>query len=305
MNDGCAQDPAVAASQAGPSASAPRVWARHRRCQGWCNAFAFEQLRIPATSSPLFKEIARQRFRVYCEERGFLPAAEFRDGLETDCHDANSLHFAARYRGQALVASVRLVRADEHGMFPFQRHCTISPQARLPRPEVSAEISRLIIDQSFRATVPAPCRLCVHATDRHEDSSPGAVAERPRQGQRDSTEIILMGLHDRLLDASRRAGIRHWFAAMEPALARIFRRFGFPVRAIGPAADYYGLVRPYVVDCAAVAGHPSAYAAASRFQVSEYGPLADERSVMRMTRSRGRSASREGNRFQEASDRPA
>lgn len=305
MNDRCAIDPAVAAPHPDPSSLAPRVWARHRRCRGWCSAFAFEQLGASAVSSPRFKEIARQRFRVYCEERGFLPADAYRDGLETDCHDPHAMHFAARYRGQVLVGSVRLVRADEHGMFPFQRHCTIYPHARLPRAESAAEISRLIIDQAFRATVPAPCRICAHATDHREDSSSEFDAGHPRQGQRDSTEIILMGLHDRLLDASRRAGIRHWYAAMEPALARMFRRLGFPVRAIGPTADYYGHVRPYVVDCAAMAGHQSSHAAASRIHVSEHLPITDERVLMRTFRSTEKPAPRDAARSREASDRHA
>jgi N-acyl amino acid synthase of PEP-CTERM/exosortase system len=42
--------------------------------------------------------------------------------------------------------------------------------------------------------------------------------------------------------------VRYWFAAMERSLAHSLAKVGFQFEPIGPEADYYGAVTPYVVD---------------------------------------------------------
>jgi hypothetical protein len=54
---------------------------------------------------------------------------------------------------------------------------------------------------------------------------------------------------------SKRRGITHWVVAMEPGLNLMLRRMGFHFTAIGPETDYYGPVRPYLAEIAALESH--------------------------------------------------
>jgi N-acyl amino acid synthase of PEP-CTERM/exosortase system len=47
---------------------------------------------------------------------------------------------------------------------------------------------------------------------------------------------------------SQHAGVRYWCAAMERSLVRALNKMGFHFAQIGPQADYYGAVTPYMLD---------------------------------------------------------
>ena len=53
--------------------------------------------------------IYRLRYRVYCEERGFLAPADYPDRLERDHFDDHSVNFAAFDQDGRIAAAVRLV----------------------------------------------------------------------------------------------------------------------------------------------------------------------------------------------------
>lgn len=179
------------------------------------------------------------RYRIYCLECGFLPAANYPQGLETDTYDAFSAHFSAHNLRGELVGYVRLVRATPQGRFPFQDHChELLDGVQLPPVAESAEISRLMVCAEYRRR-----RGDLLAGVTVPEESAAATPER-----RDPSPQILLSLYRRMYTRSLDDGVRYWYAAMERPLARALRSMGFAFRQIGPQTDYYGPVAPYLAD---------------------------------------------------------
>lgn len=192
-------------------------------------------------SSDLLEMQATQalRFRVYCLECGFLPAANYPQGLETDSYDACSAHFSSHDLRGELVGYVRLVRPTPQGRFPFQDHChELLDGVQLPPVAESAEISRLMVSAQYRR--------------RRGDLLAGVTVQEPSHAaapeRRDPSPQILLSLYRRMYTRSIDDGVRYWYAAMERPLARALRGMGFMFRQIGPQTDYHGPVAPYLAD---------------------------------------------------------
>ena len=97
------------------------------------------------------RRIFELRFQVYCKECGYLPPANYPEGLEVDEYDADAVHFCAFNSMDELVGYVRLVRPAESGVFPFQMHCPdLLEGVTLPEPSKSVEISRLMVREDYR-----------------------------------------------------------------------------------------------------------------------------------------------------------
>jgi N-acyl amino acid synthase of PEP-CTERM/exosortase system len=156
---------------------------------------------------------------VYCLEQGFLDAIDYPDGCESDEHDGQSYHIASWDAEGEPAGYVRLVCPDPIGLFPFQSHClALEAGTHFPPADQSAEISRLMVSAHYR---------------RQPDRSPE----------------ILCNLFRQLHACSVRQGVRYWYAAMERSLVRVLQRMlGVEFRQIGPVADYYGPVAPYLID---------------------------------------------------------
>ena len=205
-----------------------------------------------AQAHPLPEALAL-RFRVYCEEFGYLRAADYPTGLETDADDVNAAHFhlfetrtlddaipdaQCSLACSTLAGYVRLVRPDGSGLLPVQRRCRITlANGAMTEPMGCAEVSRLIIAPEFR-------RQRTGALDIREVAQ--GFSQR-RTGQALSTDLLLP-LFRQMFNYSRAHGIRHWFAAMERPLARSLAQMGFPFRAAGPEGEYFGRITPYQVD---------------------------------------------------------
>lgn len=189
-------------------------------------------------------EIFKLRYEVYCEERAFLPAEQYRDGLECDEYEACSTHFAAYAPDETVVGAVRLVQPQLPQPYPFQQHCGVYEDYQMPPREQSGEISRLVVRRSHRRRQADSFGLPVLAPSHSDTQERRLNAER----RRTDAQMLLMGMYREMYQHSRRAGIRYWFAAMERALARSLKRTGFDLLAIGPVSDYYGEVTPYVID---------------------------------------------------------
>lgn len=179
------------------------------------------------------------RFQTYCLECGFLPEQNYPNRQEKDAFDSHSEHFCAYNSREELVGYVRLVHADQENRFPFQHHrLEIFDSVDLPPAEESGEISRLIVSQNYRR--------------RRGDNMAGIAAEDPnsdsRQERRVQSPQILLSLYRQMYSMSIRNDIRYWYAAMEPSLARSLSHMNFGFKQIGPPADYYGMVAPYVAD---------------------------------------------------------
>jgi N-acyl amino acid synthase of PEP-CTERM/exosortase system len=181
------------------------------------------------------------RYQVYCVERGFLPACDYLDGLESDEFDAHSLHFGVCNTAGELVATARLVQASHMG-FPMQRHCVLFDEMVGDIHEKNVvEISRLAVSRNYRRRKDDG----LYGLRNPPGSTNGQTAAESQE--RRSSENAVFYLYQSIYQASKRAGITHWLAAMERALQRLLFMYGFPFRPIGPEADYFGPITPYIM----------------------------------------------------------
>jgi N-acyl amino acid synthase of PEP-CTERM/exosortase system len=177
------------------------------------------------------------RYQVYCEERRFLPAEDYPDRVEIDEYDPHSIHFGSFDAAGELVGTVRIVQRNPLG-FPMMRHCAIDVDAcrvldRIPR---VAEISRLAISRDFHGEGDGL---------RGIETAGAIIDSRLRRSHRQS---VVVSLYRAIYQASRRNEISHLLAAMEVTLRRLLGKFHFPFVQIGPPADYFGPVVPFVLD---------------------------------------------------------
>jgi len=181
------------------------------------------------------------RHRVYCEERGFLVAEDYPEGLEIDDFDEHSLHFGSFDRDDELVGTVRLVRGRLNRL-PLHEHCPLYPEEMKTLGSITnlTEISRLAVGRSYRRRA-ADGRFGLAGADS------AVTAERGDRSRRSGNTIVLT-LYRAIYQAFKQHRIRHVLAAMEPSLRRVLARYHFPFLAIGPAVDYYGPVVPYYLD---------------------------------------------------------
>ena len=191
---------------------------------------------------PLLLEASyRVRYQVYCNERGFLPAEDYPDQLETDVFDAQSVHLGVVNTQGDLVATARLVQRGAAGL-PMDSHCELFPdEPRLDNPDYSVvEISRLAVSRRYNQ----------RAGDGFYGLQGGRTSTIDGTGRverRGGGEIVLT-LFKAIYQESRRRGFTHWVSASERSLRRLVAKYGFMSRAIGPDCDYYGIVSPCVVD---------------------------------------------------------
>ncbi|CAN7660820.1 PEP-CTERM/exosortase system-associated acyltransferase [Pseudoduganella sp. LjRoot289] len=187
-------------------------------------------------------DIFRLRYDVYCVECAFLPPGEQAEGMELDEYELNSVHIAAYAMDETLIGTVRLVQPDAEQPYPFERHCALFEHVELPPRELACEISRLVVRKSHR-------RRRADSLDGVPGLPPLAPEAERRHGERrGASPMLLFGMYREMYRHSRYSGIRYWYAAMERALAVSLERLGFAFQAIGPAADYYGAVVPYMLD---------------------------------------------------------
>ncbi len=178
----------------------------------------------------LLAECYALRYQVYCVERAFLAAYDYRDQCESDEFDRYAWHFATVDSSGAVVATARLVLPSILGL-PLFRHCTIfSEERELHDPAHSVvEVSRLSVSRRIR-----PAEL--------------SLAGRPPGAATALRDAVGFSLYRALYQDSKRAGFTHWAVATEASLQRAVRHYGFPFRPIGPQVDYFGPVTPYLMN---------------------------------------------------------
>jgi N-acyl amino acid synthase of PEP-CTERM/exosortase system len=185
----------------------------------------------------LMRRIFELRFQVYCNECGYLPSADYPEGLESDEYDANAVHFCAFNATDELVGYVRLVRPTASGVFPFQMHCSdLLEGVTLPEPSKSVEVSRLMVREDYRRRRGD----MLSGVNTNSDSVVGGTERRNRSPQ------ILLSLYRQIYTFSRNNDIQYWYAAMESSLAQVLTRMNFGFRQVGLVTDYYGPVAPYL-----------------------------------------------------------
>lgn len=209
--------------------------------------FQFDTALRGGAHSSLLADIYALRYEVYCLERAFLEATDFKDGMETDEFDECSTHFAAYADDAAMIGTVRLVQPKDAQDYPFQSHCTPFEQFAMPPREATAEISRLVVRKTYRRRRGDS----LHGVSEEflKNGSPDSIKPRANSSEkRVDSPLLLLGMYREMYRYSRANGIRYWYAAMERSLVRSLDKMGFKFVPIGPQVDYYGPVTPYMVD---------------------------------------------------------
>jgi len=200
---------------------------------------------VRVDTEELLKEIYRVRYEVYCLECGFLPPADYPDGLEIDKFDAHSIHFAA-FADNEVIGTARLVKESGHG-YPLNGHCreiTINEKELIK--DGLVEVSRLALRKSFRRRKEDG----IYAVESYLKKSEGGilaekVEDRTEQERKRHQPVVILGLYKAMYHETRRIGYGHWYAAMEKKLWYALKTFNFTFQEIGPQVDYYGPVTPY------------------------------------------------------------
>jgi N-acyl-L-homoserine lactone synthetase len=177
-------------------------------------------------SGPLMCASHQLRYRTYCIEKEFLRADDYPDQQERDDYDDISTHFGVfvdEVRPDRMIGTARLVPGECR--FPLHDYCAISSQYKhcFNSGVRAAEVSRLMVSQAGIAKF---------------------VGRESFALRRD----ILVALYKAIYQWVEAQEVSLLFAAMEAPLARLLRKTGFPFLEIGPEADYYGRVFPYVLD---------------------------------------------------------
>jgi N-acyl amino acid synthase of PEP-CTERM/exosortase system len=195
---------------------------------------SFEIVRV--SSEPLFEEVLRLRYQVYCVENRLADRKKFTNCMEHDLYDERSRHRLIRHKGTGTyVAHVRLIFPNPRrpeDCFPIEKYCKIN-QREMVRGSL-AEVSRFLISKEREQQV-----ILISAT-------PG-VGSGPIYRKEDGPNNFLL-LHG-LIAAGLRTAIEinssSLYACIGMPLFRLLRRLGIPFFKIGPQVDYHGKRSPY------------------------------------------------------------
>lgn len=95
------------------------------------------------------EDIYRLRYKVYCEEYGYIDKKLFPDGLEKDKYDESSSYLVIRDKKNEVAATVRIIKNSEEG-FPIQEHFSFNIDTSKIDQDRLVEISRLIVAKKYR-----------------------------------------------------------------------------------------------------------------------------------------------------------
>ncbi len=186
------------------------------------------------------------RHAVFCEElKRVTPSGEQADGLaiETDEFDVHSLHILCRARDtKTLLACSRLILPSPKGLNVSARYA-LNPNVLCGVPLAHAgEIGRLTLSPVLRRSRSS---VSIVGGEGYVEAAGGVTLPEP--SKRDGS-LVALGLYRELFRLMSLYGISHCFAAMEPALARLLTRIGFPFIPAGvPRADAQSPRYPYLI----------------------------------------------------------
>jgi len=192
--------------------------------------------------TPFLEESYRLRYRTYCLERNYLPAAEYPDGREVDEYDDQSVHMGLFSDRRELVGTFRLVWPAPKPP-PLFRRCVIDPRAKpfLERP--APEVSRFILSSDWaRRTNESPS-----TESRAVDPAGAPPSVERRSGPGHVMELLRAVYH-----LCKRRGVPLFYLATDRFFSRLLVRYGVPHETLGPEVDYFGSVRPFAVNIEAM-----------------------------------------------------
>lgn len=184
-------------------------------------------------------EIYKLRYQVYCEEYGFLPAADHPDGLEKDEYDDFSTHFTATDNQGNIIGTIRLIQDSKLGL-PIEKYCGLKIDNSINSRENIAEISRLAINKIYRNRVNdyyCGFSLAENDVDKHQENISVHRHRLP----------IFLGLYKVMYRESKWMGVIQWYAVMESFLNHILMRYNFEFFQVGQAVNYHGVRIPYSI----------------------------------------------------------
>ena len=177
-----------------------------------------------------YAEYLALRHAVFCEELGrIVPDGRSARGvaIESDDYDVHSLHVLCRLKDTGVaVGCSRLILPGPKGLNVNARYrLSCTPEGPVGQ---IGEIGRLALSSSLRR-------------HRAEASSVGgrrralgAVGDSVHSMLKREGPVVALGLYREIINLANRYGITHCYAAMEPALARLLNRLGFPFHEAGP-----------------------------------------------------------------------
>jgi N-acyl amino acid synthase of PEP-CTERM/exosortase system len=193
---------------------------------------------VRADTLALRDEAFRIRYQVYClEKSGFESPDEHQDGRERDADDDRSVHALLMHnRSGAYAGTVRVILPTRNSSLsrPVPMHDLLEAQdkkllSQLPPPCELAEISRFAVSKEFRRR---------RGEESYADagwSNSSAISEERR-----ALPFITFGLLAAVLEICHEQQVPWIAAVMEPALIRIFGRFGVNFERIGEPVEHHG-----------------------------------------------------------------
>lgn len=218
------------------------------KCKVWILLENYEYSVVePGTSA--YADYLALRHDVFCAELGRIaPDGRHLSGLsiETDDYDVHSLHVLCRVKATGRPAGCsRLILPGPKGLNVSARY-KLAGKLDVPEARVG-EIGRLALATMLRRA--------------RSDASGAGLRQRVVTTGHDSIHsmlkregpVVALGLYREIFNLANRYGITHCYAAMEPALARLFNRLGFPFQEAGPLNGNVSPARqPYLIGAQSV-----------------------------------------------------
>lgn len=180
------------------------------------------------------------RYRVYCEETSFLPAADNPGGIERDALDDRSVAILLLHKPTGdCVGTVRMILPnlkDELGGLPA-RLCSAQMRAVTPSEmpvATTGEISRYTIAPEFRRRAGDTLYQQVYDIDGQQGDLRRVIP------------YMALGLFTGLFEVVVRHKLTHFCAIIDPALLRMLRRLHIHFQPIGDLVDFHGRRQPVI-----------------------------------------------------------
>lgn len=194
---------------------------------------------VRADTPALLDEAFRLRYQVYClENSGFEDPDSHQDRREQDCDDDRSAHALLMHKRTGVYAgTVRVILPSRDTETPpLPMHHLLEAQdktllSQLPPASELAEISRFAVSKEFRRR---------RGEERYADAAWPRGMSANDSDERRALPFITFGLIGAVLEICREQRVPWIAAVMEPALIRIFQRFGVNFERIGQPVEYHG-----------------------------------------------------------------
>lgn len=183
---------------------------------------------IVAPGTRAYRDYLALRHQVFCEELKRVPNTGhfFSDvPLESDVYDAHSEHVLCRaLETGAAVGCSRLILPGAKGLSITSRY-SISHKTAIS-PNQIGEIGRLAIASDLRRHRGELSSAGLHQTPSQRPRPAGAMDKQ-------DGPLVAMGLYREIFKLAHKHGVTYCYAAMEPSLARLLARIGFPFQMAG------------------------------------------------------------------------